>query len=196
MSSIDNPSWINADDVGGSRSGRVRRKIMIGMVGIAVVALVAAVAVTARGDTPRWRTALVGRHDVITSLSGVGTVEAVSQAAVAFPISGTVASVDVTEGQSVGVGQTLASLATTSLQQSLDEAQATATQAALALTQATTTTAAVPSSTASPTTSTSDTGATASGSDQRASGESGTNPALASAQSDLLHAQHEADARL
>ena len=52
----------------------------------------------------------VADHDVDAVLNGVATIEPVSQATVAFPVSGTVASVDVEVGDRVAVGQTLATL--------------------------------------------------------------------------------------
>ena len=45
----------------------------------------------------RYRTATAGRHDVDSVLTGVGVLEPVSQATVAFPVSGTVATVSVDE---------------------------------------------------------------------------------------------------
>ena len=55
---------------------------------------------------------------------GVATIEPVSQATVAFPVSGTVASVDVQVGQPVEASGTLASLDTQALTQALHTKQA------------------------------------------------------------------------
>src|SRR5262249_23621310 len=67
---------------------------------------------------------------------GVGSIEPVSQASVAFPASGTVASIAVKVGDTVAAGQTLAGLDTRSLTQSLDQQQATLAQAQLTLSKA------------------------------------------------------------
>jgi multidrug efflux pump subunit AcrA (membrane-fusion protein) len=80
-----------------------------------------------------YRTAVVSTADVERTLSGVGTIEAVDQAAVAFPVSGTVATVDVSSGTQVEAGQVLATLDTTELERSLHEAQATLAEAELTL---------------------------------------------------------------
>jgi multidrug efflux pump subunit AcrA (membrane-fusion protein) len=80
-----------------------------------------------------YRTAVVSTTDVERTLSGVGTIEAVDQAAVAFPVSGTVATVEVSTGTEVVAGQVLATLDTTELERSLHEAQATSAEAELTL---------------------------------------------------------------
>jgi multidrug efflux pump subunit AcrA (membrane-fusion protein) len=80
-----------------------------------------------------YRTAVVSTADVERTLSGVGTIEAVDQAAVAFPVSGTVATVEVSTGTEVVAGQVLATLDTTELERSLHEAQATLAEAELTL---------------------------------------------------------------
>ena len=72
-------------------------------------------------------------HDVDALLNGVATVEPVSQASVAFPAAGTVASVDVKVGDSVTVGQPLASLDPQSLTRRCTTKQATLAQAQLDL---------------------------------------------------------------
>ncbi len=69
-------------------------------------------------------------------LSLTGTVGAVRQASVAFPTSGTVASVDVAVGDQVTVGQTLASLDPADLDAALVEARAALAEAELSLEQA------------------------------------------------------------
>ena len=69
-------------------------------------------------------------------LHAVATVEPVSQASVAFPVAGTVASVDVAVGDTVAVGDPLASLDTEALEATLTERQAALDQAELVLEKA------------------------------------------------------------
>lgn len=115
------------------------RRARWGLVGLTTVALVASgfVAVNASGsEALNYRTAVAGTHDVQAVLNGVATVEAVNQAAVAFPISGTVASVAVAVGDEVVTGQTLATVDTASLERTLHTRQAALAQAELTLSKA------------------------------------------------------------
>lgn len=115
------------------------RRARWGLVGLTTVALVGSgfVAVNASGsEALNYRTAVAGTHDVQAVLNGVATVEAVSQAAVAFPVSGTVASVAVTVGDQVVTGQTLATVDTASLERTLHTRQAALAQAELTLSKA------------------------------------------------------------
>ena len=115
------------------------RRARWGLVGLTTVALVASgfVAVNASGsEALNYRTAVAGTHDVQAVLNGVATVEAVNQAAVAFPISGTVASVAVAVGDQVVTGQTLATVDTASLERTLHTRQAALAQAELTLSKA------------------------------------------------------------
>ena len=48
-----------------------------------------------------YRTAVVANHPVASLLTGVATIEPVSQATVAFPVAGTVAAVNVKVGDHV-----------------------------------------------------------------------------------------------
>ncbi|MDQ1478059.1 MAG: trimeric autotransporter adhesin, partial [Actinomycetota bacterium] len=66
-------------------------------------------------------------------LHGTGTIQPVSQASVAFPIAGVVATVVVTPGAQVTAGQTLATLDATSLQQDVITKQAALAAANLTL---------------------------------------------------------------
>lgn len=119
----------------GRRARRVRKAgaavgvlvLLSGGVGIAQAASAAPLA---------YRTSAVGDHDVQSLLTTVGTVEAVSQAAVAFPTSGTVATVDVAVGDTVVVGETLATLDATDLTETLHTKQAALAQAELVLSKA------------------------------------------------------------
>jgi HlyD family secretion protein len=80
-----------------------------------------------------YRTAVAAQRDVDATLHGVATIEPVAQAAVAFPVSGTVATVAVTPGTTVTGGQPLATLDTASLEANLHDQQATLDQAKLTL---------------------------------------------------------------
>jgi len=115
-----------------------RRRALVGLVVVVAVALVGGVAFSraAGSSTGRYRTALVADHDVESVLTGVASIEPVSQATVAFPIQGTVASVDVAVGDTVTTGQTLATVDTTDLMSALHDKQAALATAQLALTNA------------------------------------------------------------
>jgi trimeric autotransporter adhesin len=89
-----------------------------------------------RDDRTGVRTATVATHDLDTTVSGVATIEPVSQAAVAFTDGGTVAAVDVAVGAHVAAGQPLATLDTTQLQSQLHDKQEALTQAQLILSKA------------------------------------------------------------
>jgi HlyD family secretion protein len=116
---------------------RHARLMALGAV-VAVVVIAIGVAVAVRGATsgPTYRTAVVARRSVAQVLDGVGTFEPTSQASVAFPVAGTVSDVRVAVGDTVAVGDPLASLDETSLQRSLHTAQAGAATASLNLQRA------------------------------------------------------------
>ncbi|MGZ4706767.1 MAG: hypothetical protein ACXWCM_18040, partial [Acidimicrobiales bacterium] len=129
-----------------------RRRRVIAALGVfVVVAIVGGVALSRAADssTGRDRTALVADRDVESVLSGVGSIEPVSQATVAFPIKGTVASVDVAVGDTVSTGQTLATVDTTDLTSALHDKQAALASARLALSKALSGTSSSSTSTAS-----------------------------------------------
>ena len=69
--------------------------------------------------------ATVTRADIGTTLDVVGNVEPVSDAAASFQVAGQVATVTVTPGQQVTAGQTLGTLDTTALSESVSSAQST-----------------------------------------------------------------------
>jgi multidrug efflux pump subunit AcrA (membrane-fusion protein) len=126
-----------ATEVAGRRRRRRTRKVVVA--GVVVTALLASAvwASLASGDSPGdYRTAEAGIHDVAQELTGVATIEPVSQAAVAFPVSGTVATVDVAVGDTVDVGQQLGTLDTQTLTDTLHEKEAALAQAELALSRA------------------------------------------------------------
>ena len=115
--------------------GRRGRALIVAVVGIVVV--IALLATNAFGSSGTdFRTADASYQRVDAVLSGVGTIEPISQATVAFPVSGTVGSVSVKTGDRVDVGQTLAALDTQSLTDTLHQKQATLAQAQLTLTRA------------------------------------------------------------
>lgn len=109
-----------------------------------VIAFVTAVAVAvgwffvtrASGETASYRTAVAVTRAVSHTIDEVGIVEPVSAASVTFPVAGTVATVQVSDGATVTRGQTLATLDTSSLQDAVDAAQARLDQARLALANA------------------------------------------------------------
>jgi len=124
------PSWGRPEP-----TDRRRRALVIG--GGAAAAVMVAVAafagVSSASDGGGYRTTVVSTEDVQRTLTGVGTIEPVDQAAVAFPVAGTVASVDVSVGSTVVAGQVLASLDTESLTASLHQAEAKLASAELTL---------------------------------------------------------------
>jgi HlyD family secretion protein len=118
---------------------RRRRRLTAFFGGVAVVALVVGLLLTtgAFGSSgASYVTATAGPATVDARQTGVATIEPVSQATVAFPVSGTVASVNVALGQSVQAGGTLASLDTTSLMTTLHTKQSALAQSQLTLSKA------------------------------------------------------------
>ncbi len=137
---VDVASLFPASVVAGRKGARRRRRRAwtMGVAGIAVVAVVGAgIAMRASGsDDGQYRTSAVSQRQVDALLNGVATIEPVAQASVAFPVSGTVAAVAVAPGDTVTVGQTLATLDTTALQATLHQQQAALDQANLVLSEA------------------------------------------------------------
>ncbi|WP_027945774.1 efflux RND transporter periplasmic adaptor subunit [Amycolatopsis taiwanensis] len=105
--------------------GRRLRRILL-IVALVVVAG-GGVTVWAASGSPvgGYRTATAAGAEVTATLDTTGTIQPVSQATVAFPISGQVSSVGVQQGQQVTAGQALAQLDTTSLATQLATAQST-----------------------------------------------------------------------
>ena len=91
-----------------------------------VVLLVAGgtAASAALSDPPAYRLATVSVGSTGAALIEPGTVRPVNQTAIAFPIAGQVASVQVRPGQSVTAGQLLATLDTSALSAQLASAEA------------------------------------------------------------------------
>lgn len=102
---------------------------------LAVLVVIAAGVWWSRAEAstgPRYRTATAGPQHVEQTLSTVATIEPVTQAKVSFPIDGMVSSVQVTTGDRVTAGQTLAQLSLDDLQRDIDDANAKLAQAQLA----------------------------------------------------------------
>ena len=114
----------------GSRSGwgraGHRRAVLIGAL-VTVVVLGGGVAAWAEvgGSGAGYRMATVTRADIGTTLDVVGTVDPVADASAAFQVEGQVATITVTPGQAVTAGQTLGTLETTALSESVSSAQST-----------------------------------------------------------------------
>jgi multidrug efflux pump subunit AcrA (membrane-fusion protein) len=186
---------------------RKHGRIALGVVAAFLVSvLVATQAFGSEGN--QYRTATAATRDVDAIQSGAATIEPVSQATVAFPVSGTVASVAVKVGDTVTVGTTLASLDPQTLTETLHEKQASLAQAQLNLQKALSGEAVTgaPSGGGSGV-SGSATAAGASFSSSTASGvqlvaarttvlAASTDPAIAAAQQAVLQAQQEVDAAL
>ena len=112
------------------------RLIALGVVVAVVLAGGAAVAGADSDPGASYRTAKVATRAVDEVLDAVATVEPVSQASVSFPVAGTVAQVDVAVGDTVAVGDSLASLDTKALEATLTERKAALDQAELVLEKA------------------------------------------------------------
>lgn len=118
------------------RSRRRRRIAMTGMTALVLAGSGVAVANASTTQAPGYRTASVATQSVDAVLNAVASIEPVSQASVAFPVSGTVATVDVALGDAVTAGETVATLDTASLLQALHEQQSNLANAQLLLTEA------------------------------------------------------------
>ena len=152
----------------------------------------------ASGDSS-YRTATAGRHDVDAVIRTVGVLEPVSQATVAFPVSGTVATVSVNSGDQVVAGQQLASLDTQSLMTTLHEKQADLAQAELTLAKALNGESVAPSGGSGSIRTASTMSTNTGGSDvvlTAATIAPSTNPQLAPAQQAVLDAQKKVDQTL
>jgi HlyD family secretion protein len=103
-------------------------------VGVVVIVVAAALVgwFLTRGSSPAYRTATAGTGTVEATLDSVGTITPQNQANLNFSVSGTVSDVDVSVGQSVTAGQTLATLDLSTL-----TANVVSANAALASAQAT-----------------------------------------------------------
>src|SRR5262249_50960034 len=110
------------------------RKIVAVVVIITVVAVGATAAFALTKSSPHtYRTATVSTGAVTKTLDNSGVLQPIAQATVAFPIAGTVKTVNVKAGSTVTAGQTIATLDTTSLQQQLLSKQSQLASAQLTL---------------------------------------------------------------
>ena len=119
-----------------STSRRRRWTIAATIVGLVTVVGLIASSVAGGSQGQGFRTARAEVRSVDSELSSVATIEPVSQAAVAFPASGTVATVDVAAGDDVSLGQALGSLDTAQLTRALNQKKESLAQAELALSRA------------------------------------------------------------
>ncbi len=119
------------------RRGRRRLAAAAAAGSLAVVGVAGLVVGASDGGGPTGlRTAEVAEREVVETLALTGTVTPVDQASVAFPTTGTVASVGVAVGDRVEVGQELATLATDELDAAVVAAEEQLALAELALEQA------------------------------------------------------------
>jgi trimeric autotransporter adhesin len=110
---------------GWGRSGH-RRVVLAGaLVLLVVLGGGAAAWATVGSESSGYRTATATRADIGQTMDVVGTVEPVNDASASFQLAGQVASVGVTPGAEVSAGQSLATLDTTSLSESVSSAQLT-----------------------------------------------------------------------
>lgn len=194
------------------RRARRRRIVVLGTAGAVVLVAAGggvALAVTG-GEGSRYRTVAAERSSVEQLIDSVGTIASAARRDASFSVSGTVASVDVSVGQVVAAGDTLATLDTESLQDAVDKAQA---DLATAQQQLSDDLASQSSSSSDSSDSSSSAGDTGSTSDTGSSGDTGsstpsaepsastpptgdtdhggdaTDPAVAKAVEDVLHAQ-------
>ncbi len=199
-------------------SGRPRRRwwrrgrIVLALV--IVVLVTALVATEAFGSSTRnYVTAKVSHQNVASTLTGVATIEPTSQASVAFPVSGTVATIGVEVNDTVSAGQVLATLDPTSLNTTLHQKELTLAQAQLTLSKALAGESVSGGGGSSPSGSTSGSQNTGSPTGQTAAATSssantyilaaatsgpgpGTDPAIAAAEQAVLDAQKQVDAAL
>jgi multidrug efflux pump subunit AcrA (membrane-fusion protein) len=119
---------------GWGRAGH-RRAVLIGALVFAIVVGGGVAAWAEVGNsTTGYRMARVTKADIDTSLTVVGSVAPVSQAAAAFQVGGKVTTIWVTPGQLVTAGETIGTLDTTALSETVssDESALSADEAKLA----------------------------------------------------------------
>ncbi|HVR78062.1 MAG TPA: HlyD family efflux transporter periplasmic adaptor subunit [Acidimicrobiia bacterium] len=117
-----------------TRRGRLGRRLLALLI---VVALIAGagflVQVDSSEEAGNYRTAAVAAQEIEQTYTGVATIEPVTQAEVTFPTSGTVEGVEVAVGDTVSIGDTLATLDGEQLEETLRQRQAGLAQAELVL---------------------------------------------------------------
>ena len=110
---------------GWGRAGHRRAVLVGGLVALLVLGGGVAAWAEVSGGSTGYRMASVTRADIGTTLTVVGNVEPVSDASPAFGVGGQVTSVTVGPGQQVSAGQTLATLDTTAMNESVSSDQST-----------------------------------------------------------------------
>jgi HlyD family secretion protein len=110
---------------GWGRTGHWRAVVTGGLVTAVIVGAGVAAWAATSGGSSGYRTASVTRADIGTTMALVGDVQPVSDAAPSFQVGGKVATVTVTPGQPVTAGQTLGTLDTTALSETVSSAQST-----------------------------------------------------------------------
>ncbi len=108
---------------GWGRSGHWRAVLVGSLVLLVIVGGSVAAWAEVSGGSTGYRMATVTRADIGTTLTVVGTVEPVSDAAASFQVGGKVASVTVAPGQQVTAGETLGTLDTTALSETVSSAE-------------------------------------------------------------------------
>lgn len=102
---------------------------VVAVAALAVAAVVLGYAVRSDGSGPGYRLVRAATGDVEQVLSVGGTVDAAHRADLAFAVGGTVARVEVAQGDRVEAGQVVAVLDTTSLRAAVVRAEATLAEA-------------------------------------------------------------------
>lgn len=116
-----------------ARRGRQRRFLLLSILTALVVTIGGTAWAMTRAAGPVYRLATAAPATVTQTVPSVGTIMSANQASLAFPVAGTVASVDVAVGDRVTAGQEVAALSPTTLQQRFDSAQAAVANAQQAL---------------------------------------------------------------
>lgn len=144
---------------------------------------------------PGYQVATAGLGDVQQTLDLTGTVQPVDEATLDFQVSGKVAAVDVTAGQSVTSGEVLASLDASSLQAAVsqDESTLSADQDKLATDESSESSDPPSSSSSTGSSASSGSGATSAGSSDSGSGSGSLTTQIASLQQQLVADQHTVD---
>lgn len=188
------------------RTGRRRRTVVIALAAVTALLVAGGITRNAFGSAgPAYRITTVGPQPVDSVLTGVATIEPVTQAAVGFPATGTVLSVNVKVGDPVAAGGVLASLETQSLAQSLRARQSTLAQSRLTLEKALSgQSVSPPGSGSSSSSGGGDSGSAVTAAYRSNSGDASlvltaatrAGPALAAAQQEVLTAQRDVDAAM
>jgi trimeric autotransporter adhesin len=131
---VANSSVVAVPKSGWGHSGHWRAVIVGSLVTLLLVGGGIAAWAEVSGGSTGYRMATVTRADIGTTLTVVGSVEPVSDAAASFQVGGQVTSVSASPGQQVTAGETLGTLDTTALSETVssDESTLNADEAKLA----------------------------------------------------------------